>query len=146
MSSAGLTAAMQEYQALGFQITKMNDFCIKYDLPCLSFVQLNREEEIAQSDRLQWLASTVAKFQMKSDEEVADDGDENGNRKLVIVKARHGSGLEYGNYINVKMNGAIAKLTEWYTRDELKNGAANASQDNSFEIREGESGEDLFDM
>jgi replicative DNA helicase len=146
MSSAGLTAAMQEYQALGFQITKMNDFCIKYDLPCLSFVQLNREEEIAQSDRLQWLASTVAKFQMKSDEEVADDGDENGNRKLVIIKARHGSGLEYGNYINVKMNGAIAKLTEWYTRDELKNGAANASQDNSFEIREGESGEDLFDM
>jgi hypothetical protein len=83
---------------------------------------------------------------MKSDEEVADDGDDNGNRKLVIIKARHGSGLEYGNYINVKMNGAIAKLTEWYTRDEIKNGAANASQDNSFEIRESESGEDLFDM
>jgi replicative DNA helicase len=146
MSSAGLGAAMQEYQALGFQITKMNDFCIKYDIPCLSFVQLNREEEIAQSDRLQWLASTVAKFQVKSDEEMADDGDENGNRKFVIIKARHGSGLDYGNYINIKMNGAIAKLTEWFTRDEIKNGAANAGQDDSFEIRESESGENLFDM
>jgi replicative DNA helicase len=45
MSSAGLSAAMQEYQALGFQITKMHDFCVKYDVPCLSFVQLNRENE-----------------------------------------------------------------------------------------------------
>ena len=148
MSSAGLSAAMQEYQALGFQITKMNDFCIKYDIPCLSFVQLNREEEIAQSDRLQWLASTVLKFQVKSDEEMADDGYENGNRKFVIVKARHGEALEYGNYINVKMNGATANLTEWFTRDEIKNGAAaNASENNdNFEIREGESGEDLFNL
>jgi replicative DNA helicase len=147
MSSAGLGAAMQEYQALGFQITKMNDFCIKYDIPCLSFVQLNREEEIAQSDRLQWLASTVAKFQVKSDEEMADDGYENGNRKIVIVKARHGSGLEYGNYINVKMNGAIAKLSEGHTRDEIKNGVAtNAFEDTDFEIREGEPGEDLFNL
>lgn len=147
MSSAGLGAAMQEYQALGFQITKMNDFCIKYDIPCLSFVQLNREEEIAQSDRLQWLASTVAKFQVKSDEEMADDGHEHGNRKFVIVKARHGSGLDYGNYINVKMTGAIAKLTEGYTRDEIKNGAtANAPEDTDFEIRESESGEDLFNL
>jgi len=148
MSSAGLSAAMQEYQALGFQITKMNDFCIQYDIPCLSFVQLNREEEIAQSDRLQWLASTVAKFQVKSDEEMADDGDQNGNRKIVFLKHRHGSGLEQGDYINVKMNGACAKLTEWYTRNQLKSGAVNADEtsDPIFEERESESGEDIFDM
>jgi len=149
MSSAGLGAAMQEYQALGFQITKMNDFCIQYDIPCLSFVQLNREEEIAQSDRLQWLATTVAKFQVKSDEEIADDGDQNGNRKLVPIKTRHGSGLEQGDYINIKMNGATAKLSEWYTRNELKAGANNnGNQDNQppFEEREDQSGESLFDM
>lgn len=149
MSSAGLTAAMQEYQALGFQITKFNDFCIKYDVPCLSFVQLNRDNEIAQSDRLQWLASSVAKFEPKNDEEIADDGDQHGNRKLTILKARHGSGLEQGDYINLKMNGATAKLTEWYTRNELKNGAANNANQNDelpFEERESESGEDIFDM
>ena len=148
MSSAGLSAAMQEYQALGFQITKMNDFCIEYDVPCLSFVQLNREEEIAQSDRLTWLATTVAKFQVKSDEEIADDGEQNGNRKLVFLKTRHGSGLEQGDYINVKMNGACAKLTEWYTRNEVKSGAVqNVQQDDEspFEEREDQSGENLFD-
>lgn len=149
MSSAGLSAAMQEYQALGFQITKMNDFCIEYDVPCLSFVQLNREEEIAQSDRLTWLATTVAKFQVKSDEEIADDGEQHGNRKLVFLKTRHGSGLDQGDYINVKMNGACAKLTEWYTRNEIKSGAVQNVQQNDdppFEEREGEQGEAVFDL
>lgn len=149
MSSAGLSAAMQEYQALGFQITKMNDFCIEYDVPCLSFVQLNREEDIAQSDRLSWLAATVAKFQVKSDEEIADDGDQHGNRKLVFLKTRHGSGLEQGDYINVKMNGSCAKLTEWYTRNQLKSGVAdnvNKNDDPPFEEREDQSGENLFDI
>ena len=149
MSSAGLSAAMQEYQALGFQITKMNDFCIEYDVPCLSFVQLNREEEIAQSDRLTWLATTVAKFQVKSDEEIADDGEQHGNRKIVFLKTRHGSGLEQGDYINVKMIGTCAKLTEWYTRNEIKSGAVqNVNQNDNppFEEREDQQGEDLFDM
>jgi len=147
MSSAGLSAAMQEYQALGFQITKMNDFCIQYDVPCLSFVQLNREEEIAQSDRLQWLAATVAKFQVKSDEEVADDGEQNGNRKIVFIKHRHGEGLESGDYINIKMNGSCAKIVEGYTRNQLKAGVKDAEDDNApFEEREIEQGEDIFDM
>lgn len=148
MSSAGLSAAMQEYQALGFQITKMNDFCIQYDVPCLAFVQLNREEDIAQSDRLSWLASTVAKFQAKSDEEMADDGDNNGNRKFVFIKTRHGSGLEHGDYINIKMNGACAQIKEWYTRNELKAGAVNTDDEQSFEQTEtvDQSGESLFDL
>jgi replicative DNA helicase len=146
MSSAGLSAAMQEYQALGFQITKMNDFCIKYDIPCLSFVQLNREEEIAQSDRLQWLASTVAKFQVKSDEELADDGPENGNRKFVIIKARHGSGLDQGDYINVKMDGSTARLTEGLTRNELKSGKTLQQTSPPFDIQETDGQSDLFDL
>lgn len=148
MSSAGLSAAMQEYQALGFQITKMHDFCVKYDVPCLSFVQLNRENEVAQSDRLLWLATTVAKFEQKSEEELADDGEMNGNRKLTIIKARHGSGLDYGDYINLRMAGKYAKLKELHTRNELKSGVANAEdedQDCPFETTS-QSESDIFDL
>jgi replicative DNA helicase len=148
MSSAGLSAAMQEYQALGFQINKMHDFFVKYDVPCLSFVQLNRENEVAQSDRLLWLATTVAKFEQKSGEEVADDGEMNGNRKLTIVKARHGSGLDYGDYINLRMAGKYAKLKELHTRNELKSGVANAEdedQDCPFETTS-QSESDIFDL
>lgn len=133
MSSSGLSAAMQEYQALGFQITKMHDFCVTNDVPCLSFVQLNRENEVAQSDRLLWLATTVAKFEPKSADEIADDGEENGNRKLTIIKARHGSGLEYGDYINLRMAGKYAKLKELHTRNELKAGIIPNEEDASFE-------------
>lgn len=146
MSSAGLSAAMQEYQALGFQITKMHDFCVKYDIPCLSFVQLNRENEVAQSDRLLWLATTVAKFEPKSDEEIADDGEANGNRKLVLIKARHGTGLEHGDYINLVMNGKFARLKEWYTRNELKSGVANVENEDSIFEQENQQESSLFDM
>lgn len=137
MSSAGLSAAIQEYQALGFQITKMHDFCVENDVPCLSFVQLNRDNEVAQSDRLQWLATTVAKFEAKSEEEVAEDGEENGNRKITIVKSRHGSSLEYGDYINLRMVGKYAKLKELQTRNEVKAGIIE--EDEEFSIFDTES-------
>lgn len=147
MSSAGISAAMQEYQALGFQITKMHDFCVKYDIPCLSFVQLNRENEIAQSDRLLWLATTVAKFETKSDEELADDGEVNGNRKLVLVKTRHGTGLEHGDYINLRMNGKYAKLKELHTRNQLKNGEVNVDdEENSVFEEKSQQESNLFNM
>ena len=52
---------MQEYQAMGFQIAALHDFCQKYNTPVLSFVQINRDgvtrdgtDVISQSDRLGW--------------------------------------------------------------------------------------------
>lgn len=141
MSSAGLSAAMQEYQVMGFQITRMHDFCVAEDVPCLSFVQLNRENEVAQSDRLLWLATTVAKFEQKSAEEIADDGEENGNRKLTITKSRHGSALEYGDYINLRMAGKYAKIKELRTRNELKAGITEDEEEPVFDTKS-----DLFSM
>ena len=59
MGSESITNVMQEYQVLGFQITKLHNFCVKYDVPCLSFVQLNRDgitrestDVVSGSDRL----------------------------------------------------------------------------------------------
>ena len=43
MSSSSITNNLQEYQALGFQITSLHNLSVKYDFPCLSFVQLNRD-------------------------------------------------------------------------------------------------------
>jgi len=141
MSSAGLSAAIAEHQALGFQITKTHDFCVANDVPCLSFVQLNRENEVAQSDRLIWLASAVAKFEPKSEEEIAEDGEENGNRKFVITKARHGSSLDYGDYINIRMIGKLARLKELHTRNELKAGIEPEPEDTIFDTKS-----DLFSL
>ena len=126
MSSSSITNNIQEYQALGFQITSLHNLAVKYDFPCLSFVQLNRDgitkestDAVSGSDRLIWLCTSFSIFKLKSAEELAEDGPSAGNRKLVTLKARHGAGLMDGNYINMKMFGEYSKLEELRTRDEL---------------------------
>ena len=60
-------------------------------------------------------------FKRKSDEEVAEDGPDTGNRKLVPLISRHGGGLDDNDYINCHMKGWCAKITEGKTRLELLN-------------------------
>ncbi len=139
MGSESITNAMQEYQVLGFQITKLHNFCVKHDVPCLSFVQLNRDgitrestDVVSGSDRLIWLCTSFSIFKLKSEEEIATDRIENGNRKLVPVVARHGSGLDDGDYISMKMFGSIGKIEEGRTRNEIH--ANNQTNEEGFEI------------
>lgn len=127
MSSESINNNIQEYQALGFQITSLHNLCVKLDIPCLSFVQLNRDgiskestDAVSGSDRLIWLCTSFCIFKAKSPEEIAEDGPNMGNRKLVPIVARHGAGLDDGDYINIQMNGSHAKLMELSTRNELK--------------------------
>ena len=59
---------IQEYQAMGFQISRLTDFCKEFDFPCLAFVQLNRQNDISQSDRLRWLCHSYSSFEKKRPE------------------------------------------------------------------------------
>lgn len=128
MSSSSITNNIQEYQALGFQITSLHNLCVKLDIPCLSFVQLNRDgitkestDAVSGSDRLIWLCTSFSIFKIKSPEELAEDGPNAGNRKLVPIVSRHGAGLDDGDYINMVMQGSHARLRELKTRNEFKN-------------------------
>mgnify|MGYP001187920699 CR=1 FL=1 len=128
MSSSSINNNLQEYQALGFQITSLHNLCVKLDIPCLSFVQLNRDgitkestDAVSGSDRLIWLCTSFSIFKSKSAEELAEDGPQAGNRKLVPIVSRHGAGMDDGDYINMQMQGAHAKLLELRTRNEFKN-------------------------
>ena len=101
MSSSSITNNIQEYQALGFQITSLHNLCVKLDVPCLSFVQLNRDgiskestDAVSGSDRLIWLCTSFSIFKAKSPEELAEDGPTSGNRKLVPIVSRHGAGMD----------------------------------------------------
>ena len=127
MSSNAITNNIQEYQALGFQITNLHNLAVKYDFPCLAFVQLNRDgitkestDAVSGSDRLIWLCTSFSIFKAKSPEELAEDGPNAGNRKLVPIVARHGAGLDDGNYINMQMQGEYTRLTELKTRNEFR--------------------------
>ncbi len=100
MSSSGITNNIQEYQARGFQITELHNLTVKYDFPCLSFVQLNRDgitkestDAVSGSDRIIWLCTSFSIFKLKSAEELAEDGPNGGNRKVVTLKATHVASL-----------------------------------------------------
>lgn len=96
---------MAEYQAMGFQISKLTDFCNIYQIPCAAFVQVNREgivketsDIISQSDRLLWLCGSLSLLRRKTPEEIAEDP-EAGNTIIKPLDDRFG-GLEPGDHIN----------------------------------------------
>ena len=137
MSSSSINNNIQEFQALGFQITSLHNLSVKYDFACVAFVQLNREgitkestDAVSGSDRLVWLCTSFSIFKLKSPDELAEDGPAAGNRKLVPLVCRHGPGMEDGNYININMEGSHARLKELRTRDEMR---ANPDVDGAIE-------------
>ena len=120
-----LNKNVAEWQLLGFMIDRLNTFSKKYKVPILAFVQLNREGDIAASDRITWFCSSFSILKEKSTDELAEDGPNNGNRKLQIIIARHGPGLSHGEYINFTFKGWCSKLTELSTNLQQRNNQDN---------------------
>lgn len=128
MDSVGISQDMKEYQVLGFMMTSLHNFAVRYKVPIVAFVQLNRDgitkestDTASGSDRIIWLCSNFTIFKRKSDEEIAEDGPNNGNRKLVPLISRHGGGLDDNDYINCHMKGWCAKIVEGQTKLEINN-------------------------
>lgn len=145
MDSAGISQDMKEYQVLGFMMTSLHNFACKYQLPIVAFVQLNRDgitkestDTASGSDRIIWLCSNFSIFKRKTDEEIAEDGAKNGNRKLIPLISRHGSGIEENDYINCHMKGWCAKITEGKTRIEVLKGGSGGNNDTGFSVEETE--------
>ena len=116
----------KEYQVLGQNITMLQDLCVQYNMACLTFVQTNREgisvedlSIIAGSDRLSHLASNVCVLKVKTPEEQNQDGIHNGNVKLISLKARDGSSLGPGDYINYERLGQYSIFREIGLRSQM---------------------------
>ena len=129
MDAADVRGDLKEHQMLGFLMTSLHNFSIKYEVPILAFVQLNRDginkestDTASGSDRIIWLCSNFTIYKRKSDEEIAKDAPENGSHKLVPVIARHGEGLADKDYININMIGKYGKIVEGKTAFQLEDG------------------------
>jgi len=118
-------ANMQEHAAFGYQVSELKDFLEMYDIPCMSFVQLNRDgiakedtDVIAQSDRILWNVNSFSLFKKKTPEEMHHDNNVNGiptnkgNRKVITLKGRYGGEHERGEHINFFWNGETCSLQE----------------------------------
>ena len=132
---------LREYEAMGYQISKLTDFCKEFDFPCLAFVQLNRQNEVSQSDRLIWLCNSFTKFELKTDIERADDQETGGNRKLTVCETRFGGGVSDGDYICMNFERTINKLTEIGLRSELA-GIVGTARTDAFGLNRGETIDD----
>ena len=115
----GATDAMREFQKLGMMMTALQNFATRYAIPMLVFTQLNRDgidgegsNVAAGSDRLTWFCTSFSIFKYKSAEEIAEDGPEMGNRKLVTIMSRYGPGHDFGEYCNFWMNKWRAQIKE----------------------------------
>lgn len=110
---------LQEYQLLGFLITALHNFAVKFKLPVLATVQLNRDgvekegaEVVSGSDRIVWLCSNFTILKKKVQTELNEDPPSNGTKKLVVTDTRFGAGMESGEYINVIDRLEIGRLSE----------------------------------
>ncbi len=123
LKSSRLDANTAEHQLLGYMATTLHDFGIKFQIPILTFVQLNRvgidsesSDAIAGSDRIGQICTNFAMMKIKTAEEIAADGAANGNRKMVVVHARHGAATEMGDYVNIQLDGEVARIKELNTK------------------------------
>lgn len=128
MTSENMSSHLQEYQVLGFQMTGLHNFMVRMGVPCLAFIQLNRDgitredtDVASGSDRLIWLCSNFSLFKEPSEAEIAQhlQWGVPCNRKLVPLVARHGAGLDSGDYIAMNMLGQYGRITESSTRNKL---------------------------
>lgn len=128
LMDAQVLADMQEYQAMGFQIQELTNLCIKYDIACSAYVQLNRDgitkdtsDAVSQSDRLVWLCSSLAMLKRKSIEEMNLDGFEMGNTKLIVcAEQRYGPGLDENDYVNMMIQRDKCIVDEVCLKSEVK--------------------------
>lgn len=109
-TASSLTKVTPEYIVLGLMLTEMHNFAVKYDVPIIGYVQLNRDgidnndgSIIAGSDRILWLCSSMSVLRNKDTTDAdIQCGFEYGNKKLSIIETRQGPGLEYDHdYINL---------------------------------------------
>lgn len=119
MDDGGFKNNLQEYQLLGFLITALHNFSIKFKLPILATVQLNRDgvekegaEVVSGSDRIVWLCSNFTILKKKIQTELNEDPPSNGTKKLIVTDTRFGAGMEKGEYINILDKLEVGKLSE----------------------------------
>ncbi len=91
--SKSVEAQRKEYQILGDVTTKLKDLSGELDIPFATAVQLNRQHDIADSDRIARYGDIIAEWTTRTDAEIEHVSlDEGGAFKLIIRDTRRGGG------------------------------------------------------
>lgn len=117
----------QEYQYLGQYLTDLHNFAVLYNLPIVAMVQLNRDgietegsKAVAGSDRIIWLCTSFSILKKKTPDDCVADPLTNGDRKLIVCEARYGTGMGFGEYINIKTDLGKCQMVEGITMTQVR--------------------------
>lgn len=88
--SASIDRQRKEYQILGDVTTKLKDLAGELEIPALTAIQLNRDKEIADSDRIARYADVICLWSKKDKEELEAGSDRGGSHKLMVRETRRG--------------------------------------------------------
>ena len=80
----------KEYQILGDVTTKLKDLAGQLDIPALTAVQLNRDNDIADSDKIARYGDVICHWTTRDDDEQEEGGVSSGTHKLVVKDTRRG--------------------------------------------------------
>lgn len=89
-SSSSIDRQRKEYQILGDVTTKIKDLAGQLNIPALTAVQLNRDNDVADSDRIARYADVICLWQKRSKEERDLGGEHCGSYKLIVRDSRRG--------------------------------------------------------
>ena len=81
-----------------------NDIAVGLDVPVLSFAQLNRENNIADSDLIARYLSTQIHWSVKTKQEIARDGKDCGTFKATILLNRNGEQMDSEEWIDFDLD------------------------------------------
>lgn len=88
--SSSVDRQRKEYQVLGDVTTKLKDLAGQLDIPALTAVQLNRDNDIADSDRIARYGDVICHWGERTKEEMEEGGATCGPFKLTIRDTRRG--------------------------------------------------------
>ena len=88
--SSSIDRQRKEYQVLGDITTKLKDLAGTLNIPAITAVQLNRDNDIADSDRIARYADVTCNWEFRTEEELKTGGINCGTHKLVIKDSRRG--------------------------------------------------------
>lgn len=107
-----------QYNDLGARCDFLkNNIAGELDLAVLAGAQLNRQNQIADSDKLERYCSVSVKWQDKTPQEIETDGEECGNYKLSITLNRLGEQMAYEDYIDMSFDGSKMKIIQAQQHD-----------------------------
>lgn len=131
---SNVTSTSENYNILGAKVDYLkNNICGSLDIAMLTAAQLNRANEIADSDKINRHLSALLLWDQKTEEEIAKDGSECGNYKIKVDLNRLGPAMEDEEYLDMYFDGSVMRITEAKQHENLEN--------NPFDEEDQENGE-----